>query len=92
MANTPGPYDAKGPCPYHPLTGDSEVGEYKGNQMSAARFENIEACVFDAYGTLLDFNSAASSPKDALGKDAEALSSIWRQKQIEYTWLRSGGG
>jgi 2-haloacid dehalogenase len=57
--------------------------------MSAARFENIEACVFDAYGTLLDFNSAASHAKDALGKDAEALSSIWRQKQLEYTWLRS---
>ena len=57
--------------------------------MSEARFENIEACVFDAYGTLLDFNSAASSAKDALGTDTEALSSIWRQKQLEYTWLRS---
>ncbi len=57
--------------------------------MSEARFEKFEACVFDAYGTLLDFNSATSPAKDALGMHAEALSNIWRQKQLEYTWLRS---
>ncbi|PSH62925.1 haloacid dehalogenase type II [Phyllobacterium brassicacearum] len=57
--------------------------------MSEARFENIEACVFDAYGTLLDFDSPARRAKDTLGKNAEALSSVWRQKQLEYTWLRS---
>ncbi|RCW81245.1 haloacid dehalogenase type II [Phyllobacterium bourgognense] len=57
--------------------------------MSGARFENVEACVFDAYGTLLDFNSAAGRAKDTLGEKADALSSLWRQKQLEYTWLRS---
>jgi len=58
--------------------------------MSVARFENVEACVFDAYGTLLDFNSAARhAAKDTLGENADALSSLWRQKQLEYTWLRS---
>ncbi len=57
--------------------------------MSGARFENVEACVFDAYGTLLDFNSAAGRAKDTLGDNADALSSLWRQKQLEYTWLRS---
>lgn len=49
----------------------------------------IEACVFDAYGTLLDFNSAVMRCRDEIGDDAERLSDIWRQKQLQYTWLRS---
>lgn len=57
--------------------------------MSQPQFVNIEACVFDAYGTLLDFNSAASRAEDVLGGKAEALSEIWRQKQLQYTWLRA---
>ncbi|WP_119462519.1 haloacid dehalogenase type II [Rhodospirillaceae bacterium SYSU D60014] len=49
----------------------------------------IDACVFDAYGTLLDVHSAAARCSDALGEKAAALSMVWRQKQLEYTWLRS---
>ncbi|MGH8517240.1 MAG: haloacid dehalogenase type II [Panacagrimonas sp.] len=52
-------------------------------------FQNIDACVFDAYGTLLDFNSAASQAQDVLGDRAATLSALWRTKQLEYTWLRS---
>ena len=52
-------------------------------------FSNIKACVFDAYGTLLDLNSAAQSCNDELGDKASALSEIWRAKQLQYTWLRS---
>ena len=52
-------------------------------------FSNIKACVFDAYGTLLDLNSAAQSCNDELGDKAGALSEIWRAKQLQYTWLRS---
>jgi 2-haloacid dehalogenase len=54
-----------------------------------ARLDNIEACVFDAYGTLFDFNSAAARCRDALGDQAAALSALWRDKQLQYTWLRS---
>ena len=54
-----------------------------------ARLENISACVFDAYGTLFDFNAAAERCRDALGEDADPLSRLWRQKQLEYTWQRS---
>ncbi len=57
--------------------------------MTAARIEPIDACVFDAYGTLFDFASAASRCQDALGDKAGALTALWRQKQLEYTWLRS---
>lgn len=49
---------------------------------------DIDACVFDAYGTLFDFNSAASAARDELGEDWQRLSELWRLKQLQYTWLR----
>ncbi len=52
-------------------------------------FANIRACVFDAYGTLLDVNAAAAKCRDDLGADADALADIWRTKQLQYTWLSS---
>ncbi|HEX9462545.1 MAG TPA: haloacid dehalogenase type II [Alphaproteobacteria bacterium] len=51
--------------------------------------QDIGACVFDAYGTLFDYASAAARCKEALGADWERLSDLWRRKQVEYTWLRS---
>ncbi len=57
--------------------------------MTDQRIENVQACVFDAYGTLLDFTSAVMQCRDEIGDDAERLSDIWRQKQLQYTWLRS---
>ncbi len=54
-----------------------------------AQIENIRACVFDAYGTLYDFNSATERCRDALGDKADRLSAEWRAKQLQYTWLRS---
>jgi 2-haloacid dehalogenase len=50
---------------------------------------DIGACVFDAYGTLFDYNSAAARCKNVLGNDWQTLSDLWRRKQLEYTWLRS---
>lgn len=49
-----------------------------------------ELCVFDAYGTLFDFNSAVTRHRAAIGPKADALSDMWRAKQIQYTWLRNG--
>ena len=51
-----------------------------------------EICVFDAYGTLFDFNSAVARHRAAIGPKADALSDMWRAKQIQYTWLRNGMG
>lgn len=51
--------------------------------------EDVDACVFDAYGTLYDFNSAAARCRDVLGEKSDSLSSLWRLKQLQYTWLRS---
>ena len=49
-------------------------------------------CVFDAYGTLFDFNSAVARHRDAIGPKADALADLWRLKQIQYTWLRNSMG
>lgn len=60
--------------------------------MSKLIISDIDACVFDAYGTLFDFNSAASAARDELGDDWPKLSELWRQKQLQYTWLRGLAG
>lgn len=49
----------------------------------------IKVCVFDAYGTLFDVGSAIEPYREELGQKADAFSAVWRQKQLEYTWLRS---
>lgn len=53
------------------------------------KLENIQACVFDAYGTLFDVNAAAAHCADALGDNWQPLAEIWRGKQLSYTWLRT---
>ncbi|MEE8506948.1 MAG: haloacid dehalogenase type II [Kiloniellales bacterium] len=57
--------------------------------MSNQTFADIGACVFDAYGTLFDVHSAVGHGGGALGDKAQPVSALWRQKQLEYTWLRS---
>ena len=57
--------------------------------MSNQAFADIGACVFDAYGTLFDVHSAVGRGGGALGDKAQPVSALWRQKQLEYTWLRS---
>ena len=48
----------------------------------------IAGYVFDAYGTLFDVHSVIEAGRD-ITADPAALSLLWRQKQLEYTWLRS---
>ena len=45
--------------------------------------------MFDAYGTLFDVHSAVGKYRKRLGDIADQVSSLWRTKQLEYTWLRS---
>ena len=54
-----------------------------------AALEGIGACVFDAYGTLFDVNSPVQKLATEIGDKAADLARLWRQKQLEYTWLRS---
>ena len=48
----------------------------------------IRGYIFDAYGTLFDVHSVVDAGA-AITADPAALSALWRQKQLEYTWLRS---
>ncbi len=52
-------------------------------------FKNIQAIVFDAYGTLLDISSIDQLLKELFGDKANDIGSLWRKKQLEYTWLRT---
>ncbi|MBD8874784.1 haloacid dehalogenase type II [Roseibium polysiphoniae] len=47
------------------------------------------AYVFDAYGTLFDVHAAVRKHAEKLGPDAQAFSFVWRQKQLEYSWVRA---
>ncbi|MEP3055365.1 haloacid dehalogenase type II [Ascidiaceihabitans sp.] len=54
----------------------------------------ITTCVFDAYGTLFDVAAAARQaaiePDFSQIKDSwPQLADHWRQKQLQYTWLRA---
>jgi 2-haloacid dehalogenase len=47
------------------------------------------AILFDVYGTLLDVHSAIARAGKELGPASDAVSRLWRQKQLEYTWVWS---
>ena len=49
--------------------------------------ENEKIYVFDAYGTLFDVDHACKEMAIQLGDNWDKLSNIWRQKQLEYSWL-----
>jgi len=54
----------------------------------------IKTCIFDAYGTLFDVNAAARmvSTEPGYQRLAEVwprLAQDWRNKQLEYSWLRT---
>jgi 2-haloacid dehalogenase len=49
---------------------------------------SVRGYVFDAYGTLFDVHSVVEVGREVTA-DPLALSTLWRQKQLEYTWLRA---
>jgi 2-haloacid dehalogenase len=49
----------------------------------------VAALVFDAYGTLFDVHSVAARAETLFAGQGAALSTAWRAKQLEYTWLRT---
>lgn len=61
-------------------------------RVTSPALTGISACVFDAYGTLFDVSSVARGAQDALGDRWQALSDLWRTKQLQYTWLRGLAG
>ena len=51
--------------------------------------KKITTCVFDAYGTLFDVNAACRELSKEVGDRWNDLSTLWRLRQVEYTWLRN---
>lgn len=49
----------------------------------------IQAVVFDAYGTLFDVHSVMEACEELYPGEGKNVSGIWRQKQLEYSWLLS---
>lgn len=60
--------------------------------MDGRTLAGIRACVFDAYGTLFDVNSATAPYLRELGDAADGLNRLWREKQLQYSWLRACQG
>ena len=54
-----------------------------------ALIQDIDACVFDAFGTLFDFAATAACYRDDLGDKERPLSDLWRARRTEYSLLRS---
>jgi len=53
---------------------------------------STKICVFDAYGTLFDVNSAAricalESKNEKFREIWSSVSQVWREKQLSYSWL-----
>ena len=85
-----------GLCPAPGSAGRSQgsaqgaAGGHRGRRLVSPRpLAGAGACVFDAYGTLLDVNSAVAAHAARVGDRAADLARLWRTKQLEYTWLRS---
>ena len=53
------------------------------------KLEGVQACVFDAYGTLFNVASPIEKLASTIGEKSGDVAKLWRQKQLEYTWLRS---
>ncbi|MDC0092715.1 haloacid dehalogenase type II [Alphaproteobacteria bacterium] len=51
--------------------------------------EKTKVCIFDAYGTLFDVNAACRELSKEVGEKWEELATLWRLRQVEYTWLRN---
>ncbi len=49
----------------------------------------VKALVFDAYGTLFDVHSVLGRCEEVFPGHGSDLTSLWRSKQLQYTWLRS---
>ena len=52
----------------------------------------IRAVLFDVYGTLLDVHGLVGALEELLPGQGAAVSALWRQKQIDYTRVRTLSG
>jgi 2-haloacid dehalogenase len=58
----------------------------------AARFANVKALAFDAYGTLFDVFSVTALCEKLFPGKGNQVAQIWRAKQLQYSLLRTTMG
>ena len=58
--------------------------------MTEPMLEGVHACVFDAYGTLFDYASAAARCGDVCGVRADKIGGLARGWTLAVECLRSG--
>ena len=54
-----------------------------------AEARTIKGIAFDAYGTLFDVYSIGALADEIFPGDGKALAELWRDRQIEYTRIRT---
>ena len=57
-----------------------------------AQAQTIKGIAFDAYGTLFDVYSIGALAEDIFPGDGKALAELWRERQIDYTRIRTLSG
>jgi 2-haloacid dehalogenase len=83
-------HGGEAPIVYNPNFGKLMGSNTLQRVSTGVTMKGISACVFDAYGTLFDFSSAVRNyPLDGSEHQKSELIKLWRDKQIQYTWLRT---
>ncbi len=54
-----------------------------------ADLNRIQAIVFDSYGTLFDLNQTNEECEKQYPENGTKIAQSWRQKQLQYSWLRA---
>ncbi|VWX35365.1 haloacid dehalogenase type II [Exiguobacterium oxidotolerans] len=54
--------------------------------------QSIKALVFDVYGTLFDVHAVKAKADELYPEHGADISQVWRQKQLEYSFLRQLNG
>jgi 2-haloacid dehalogenase len=67
-------------------------GDLAWKALSSRTMVQIRAVVFDVHGTLLNVHAAMARHSERLGAGWLQMSADWRQKQLEYSWVRSLAG
>jgi 2-haloacid dehalogenase len=78
------------PKPFKPF----QIPAHHATMLQRSCFMAAKVAVFDAYGTLFDVASAARRAASEPGREAfaacwETLSANWRERQLQYSWLRA---
>ena len=66
----------------------SDISRIRHGKKPKNNLGSVRACVFDAYGTLFNFADATERCREEIGEKTDALTDIWRSRQLQYSWLR----